>query len=100
MTPSITRLSDVDETTAQWLWCDRIPYGSITILDGDPGLGKSTLLIDLAARLTVGKSMPSDDRRNDAGNVLVLSAEDSLTTVIRPRLVGSRWRCLQGVHTG
>lgn len=53
-----TRLSDVVPEEVKWLWEGRIPYGKLTILDGDPGLGKSTLSLDLAARVSSGREMP------------------------------------------
>ena len=53
-------LSDVTETHLQWLWQGRIPLGTITLLDGDPGLGKSLLLLDLIAPTTTGWPMPDE----------------------------------------
>ena len=47
-------------SAVRWLWHGRIPLGRFTVLDGDPGLGKSALLLDLAARLTVGRPMPDE----------------------------------------
>lgn len=84
----IVRLSDVEPESVSWLWPERIPLGKLTILDGDPGVGKSTLTLDLAARLSRDDSMPDgaypelEERR---GTVL-LTAEDGLADTIRPRL--------------
>jgi hypothetical protein len=86
-----TLLSNVQPERVRWLWPGRIPFGKLTILDGDPGLGKSVLTIDLAARVSRGWSMPGeerepgDDGREPAG-VVILSAEDGLDDTIRPRL--------------
>lgn len=79
------RMSDVVPESVSWLWLDRIPFGKITILEGDPGLGKSLLTLDLAARLTTGAELP-EGRPCHPGHVLILSAEDGLTDTIRPRL--------------
>ena len=54
------RLSEIRSRSLTWLWPGRIPFGKLTILDGDPGLGKSTLLLDLAARLTTARPLPDD----------------------------------------
>ncbi len=82
------KAADVEPERVRWLWPARIPLGKLTILDGDPGLGKSTLLADIAARVTLDGPMP-DSSRGDVGgpvSVLVLSAEDGAADTIRPRL--------------
>ena len=53
-----TLLSDVVAESVDWLWEGRIPLGKLTVTDGDPGTGKSTLTIDLAARVSTGREMP------------------------------------------
>lgn len=87
-TPEIVRLSDVEPETVRWLWPNRIPLGKLTILDGDPGLGKSTLTLDLAARLSNGEKMPDGSRPDTEGapGTVLLTAEDGLADTIRPRL--------------
>jgi putative DNA primase/helicase len=54
-----TLLSDVVEESVEWLWEGRIPLGKLTVIDGDPGTGKSALTIDLAARVSTGREMPT-----------------------------------------
>lgn len=78
-------LSDVELEQVSWLWQGRIPLGKITVLDGDPGLGKSTLALDLAARVTRGAPMPDGSPGVDGG-VVILTAEDGLADTVRPRL--------------
>ena len=78
-------LADVEPRAVDWLWDGKIPMGTATIIDGDPGLGKSTLALDLAARLTTGSSMP-DGTPGMSGAVIYLTAEDVLEYTIRPRL--------------
>ena len=78
-------LADVVPERVCWLWYARIPYGRLTLLDGDPGLGKSTLALDVAARLSRGAPMPDGWATAPAGTV-ILSAEDGLADTIRPRL--------------
>lgn len=79
-------LSDVTAQSVEWLWYGRIPLGMITVLDGDPGLGKSTLTLDLAARVTRGLPFPDDKLRVEPSGVVLLSAEDDLANTVRPRL--------------
>lgn len=68
-----------------WLWLGRIPLGKLTLVDGDPGLGKSALMADFAARVSAGRPWP-DHSLCEAGGVVLLSAEDGLADTIRPRL--------------
>jgi AAA domain len=78
-------LSDVESERVSWLWDRRIPFGKITVLDGDPGNGKSVLSTDLAARLTVGRTFP-DGQECEAASVILMNGEDGLADTIRPRL--------------
>lgn len=74
----------VEPEDVRWLWQDHIPLGGITVWDGAPGVGKSTLTLDLAARVSTGSNMP-DGTPCAAGGVLLLNAEDPAPTV-RKRL--------------
>ena len=67
-------LSTIERQSINWLWPERIPLGMLSLLMGDPGLGKSLLTIDLAAKVT-----------RAGGTVLLLSAEDHAGATIRPR---------------
>jgi len=80
------RLSTVLELSAEWLWQNRIPRGAITILDGDPGTGKSMLALEIAARISRGDQLPDNGVAHDPGSVIILSAEDSLSHTVVPRL--------------
>lgn len=82
----IVRLADVTPERVKWLWPGRIPLGKLTILDGDPGLGKSTISVDLAARVSTGRPMPGETAGRSPCGVVLLSAEDGLADTIRPRL--------------
>lgn len=81
----IIRLSDVVPEELTWLWKGFIPSGKITLLEGDPGLGKSTVTIDIAARVTTGRPFP-DGTLSEPGDVIMLNAEDDPSDTIRPRL--------------
>lgn len=78
-------LSTVEAECVEWLWPGRIPLGKLSIIDGDPGLGKSVLTLDLAARVTLDGIMP-DGVDGRQGGVVLLSAEDGLADTIVPRL--------------
>src|SRR5918999_665673 len=71
------RLGQVDAEPVQWLSPGRLAAGKITVLDGDPGLGKSTLLCEWAARITRGQALPGGKPGTPRGVVLI-SAEDDL----------------------
>lgn len=81
-----TRIADVFVERIRWLWPARLPFAKVSLLDGDPGLGKSTLTLDIAARVSTASPMPDGHRPDHPGNVLVISAEDGAADTIRPRL--------------
>src|SRR5215475_6977211 len=91
--PPGTLLSDVRPERVSWLWQARIPRGKLTILDGDPGLGKSVLTIDLAARMSRGLPMPFVERQpgedSEPAGVVLLNAEDGLADTVLPRLLAA-----------
>ena len=58
--PRIVRLSDVERERVTWLWRGRLPFGKLATLDGMPGLGKSTVTLEIAARATTGRPMPGE----------------------------------------
>lgn len=79
-------LTQVEPVPLTWLWLDRIPLKGVTLLEGDPGDGKSTLMYDVTARVTTGRPMPFSDAANDPAGVVLLQAEDLLREVVRPGL--------------
>jgi len=77
--------TDIAPKPLRWLWAGRIPLGKLTLLIGDPGLGKSLLTADAASRVTRGTSFP-DGASCEVGSAIFLSAEDDAADTIRPRL--------------
>jgi len=77
--------SQVPLKAVQWLWPQWLPYGALSILDGDPSLGKSTLCLDLAARITTGAALPGGYACEPSA-VVIVSCEDSLGSTVVPRL--------------
>jgi RecA-family ATPase len=80
-----TLLSEVEPERVEWLWPGRIPKGKLSLVEGDPGTGKSALTADLAARVSTGGELP-DGASCEAAGVVLLSAEDGLADTVRPRL--------------
>jgi 5S rRNA maturation endonuclease (ribonuclease M5) len=81
----IVRMADIEAEEVHWLWHPYIALGKLTLLEGDPGLGKSWLTCALACAVSHGKGLPNA-APFEAGNVLMLSAEDGLGDTLRPRM--------------
>jgi len=81
----IVRMADVEPEQVAWLWHPYIPRGKFTLLEGDPGLGKSWITCALACAVSRGHGLPNA-APFEAGDVLMLSAEDGLGDTLRPRL--------------
>jgi len=79
-------LDQVAAKPVTWLWPGRIACGKVTLIAGDPGLGKSQITAALAGIVTTGGAWPVDGARSPQGAVLFLSAEDDAADTIRPRL--------------
>jgi hypothetical protein len=87
----LVRAADIEPEKTEWLWHNRFPIGSLVDIQGDPGNGKSTLLIDIAARITRGDVLPFEivlGERVPRG-VIVMTAEDSAAKTIVPRLIAA-----------
>ena len=82
---SFSLLSTIEAKRIDWLWRGRIPVGMLTILAGDPGLGKSFLCTWLAARLSRGEALPDNADLKETASTVILSAEDSPSHALRPR---------------
>jgi hypothetical protein len=86
----LIRASTIRPRRVAWAWRDRLPLGKLTILDGRPGLGKSTMALDLAARLSTGRRMPDGfDPGLGPRHVVLVSAEDGPADTIVPRLMAA-----------
>lgn len=88
-------MDEVPVEEVQWLWYPYIPYGKLTIIHGDPGEGKTTLILRLAALLSRGKSLPCDDRPLEPVRIIYQTAEDGLGDTIKPRLLAGNANCSQ-----
>jgi len=83
--PIIVNLADVEPKNVDWLWPGWLVGGNLNLLIGDPGVGKSSVALDLASRISKGEALP-DGSKGKKGHVIILSAEDDLACTIRPRL--------------
>jgi hypothetical protein len=78
-------MSRVEPQEITWLWPGWFPLGMVSLVEGDPGQGKSTFFLDLAARVTTDGIMP-DGTQGVSGAVAFMSAEDHMAATILPRL--------------
>lgn len=83
--PVLVCLADVEPESVSWLWPSRLARGKLTLLVGDPGVGKSFVMLDVSARISTGREWP-DGGRALLGDVILLSAEDGVADTIRPRV--------------
>lgn len=88
--PRVVTMSTVKRQFVEWIWYGRIVRGMLNLIDGDPGVGKSTITIDIAARLTRGEVMPLEmPALRDPADVLLIGQEDHLAATVQPRLVAA-----------
>lgn len=85
--------SSVHQRKVEWLWYPYIPYGKITILQGDPGEGKSTFILNIAALLSRGKDMPDGYSVKSSQYVIYQTAEDNVADTVKPHLVSAGADC-------
>lgn len=88
----LINMQDIEVEAISWLWYPFIPYGKVTIIQGVPGEGKTTLVLQIIARLTKGESIINEDA-NLPINVIYQTAEDGLVDTIKPRLLAAKADC-------
>ena len=88
----LINMKDVKVESIEWLFYPFIPYGKITIIQGDPGEGKTTLVLQIIASLTKGTSV-LEDKETEPINVIYQTAEDGLADTIKPRLLKANADC-------
>lgn len=81
-------VSQLHAEPLRWLWSGRLALGKLALLEGDPGLGKSLVSLDLCARLSRGRALPDGLAQLEPSNALVLNAEDGVADTVRTRLAG------------
>ena len=85
--------SGVTETAVDWLWYPFIPYGKLTLLQGDPGCGKSTLMMNLIATASSGNCSPDGKKLKKPLHVIYQCSEDGISDTIKPRLLNAGADC-------
>ena len=82
----LTLYSEVQSTDVRWLWYPFIAIGKITLLQGDPGDGKSTMMMNLIAELSTGGKTPDGCKIGVPQKVIYQCSEDGVSDTIKPRL--------------
>jgi len=85
--------SNVTETTVDWLWYPYIPFGKITLIQGDPGCGKSTLMMNIISAVSNGSAAPDGRKLKKPMHVIYQCSEDGLSDTIKPRLLAAGADC-------
>jgi predicted ATP-dependent serine protease len=86
--------SDITSKQVNWLWYPYIAYGKICLVQGDPGEGKTTLILNIASLLSNGIALPeSDGKPKPPQNIIYQSTEDGLEDTIKPRLQAAGADC-------
>ena len=87
------KMSEIQSQEVAWLWYPFIPYGKLTIFQGDPGDGKTTLVLNIAAKLSKGEGIDSEMKLTEPLGVIYQSAEDGLADTVKPRLEAAGANC-------
>ena len=86
--PRLCPVSAIRSCPIDWLWLSHLALGELAVLEGDPGLGKSFVALDLCARLSTGRPWPDDAPASAPANSIVLNGEDDPERTLGPRLAG------------
>lgn len=85
-------MNDIQRQNIEWLWYPYIPYGKLTIIQGDPGEGKTTFVLNLASRLTKGIGFDGNELKEEV-SIIYQTAEDGLADTVKPRLEEANADC-------
>ena len=95
MKPDLKLISmgEIRAEEVKWLWYPYLPRGKLTIVQGDPGEGKTTFVLAVIAALTRGEALPESEQALEPLNVIYQTAEDGLADTLKPRLDGAGADC-------
>ncbi len=85
----IIKGSEIEPKEVEWLWHPYIPYGKVTLIQGDPGDGKSTFVLNLAALLTTSRPLPFTDEEREPITVIYQNTEDDADDTVLPRFINA-----------
>lgn len=94
--PVIKFFSEIEAKSVEWLWYPYIPFGKVTIIQGDQGEGKTTLALNIAAMLSKGEKLPTEceyEYRFDTVTSVYQTAEDGLADTVKPQLTAANADC-------
>ncbi len=86
--PRLRPVSEISPRPVEWLWPAHLPLGKLAVLEGDPGLSKSFLALDLCARLSTGRPWPDGAPAQTPAACIFLNGEDGVEDTLSPRLAG------------
>ena len=89
----LIHMSEIETEEVKWLWYPYIPIGKVTIIQGDPGEGKTSFVLAVISALTLGEALPECDSAAEPMNVIYQTAEDGLADTIKPRLEAAKADC-------
>ena len=89
----LKRYSSVAAENVDWLWYPYIPFGKITLLQGDPGCGKSTLMMSVISAVSNGSFSPDGRKYKSPMHVIYQCSEDGVADTIKPRLNAAGANC-------
>ena len=87
------KMSEIQSQEIDWLWYPFIPYGKLTIVQGDPGDGKTTMVLNIAAKLSKGEGLEENMQVPEPMNIIYQTAEDGLADTVKPRLEAAGADC-------
>lgn len=82
----LIHMSEIESEEVSWLWYPFIPYGKLTIVQGDPGDGKTTFVLNVAAKLSKGEAIDEVMKCEEPIHIIYQTAEDGLADTVKPRL--------------
>jgi hypothetical protein len=85
----LVKADTIKPQSISWAWKGRLAFGKLAMVAGDPGLGKSTILIEIAALHSIGGEFPCGEGRAQQCEVVILTAEDGLGDTVIPRLIAA-----------